>query len=103
MSAIALLGTPAETYQFGTMYWLIGIAYSITVPAAAYLYFPIFYKLNVMSAFEVSALYCSSSYIFLSLLLANECPRGSSWKINTAWRLPKTSANLIQKYIYIYT
>ncbi|XP_046639502.1 sodium-coupled monocarboxylate transporter 1-like [Daphnia pulicaria] len=52
MSAITLLGTPAEVYQFGTMYWLIGASYFIVMPATNYLYLPIFYKLQVTSAYE---------------------------------------------------
>ncbi|CAG0884607.1 unnamed protein product [Darwinula stevensoni] len=52
MSAITLLGTPAETYQYGTMYWLIGCSYFLVIPAAAYLYLPIFFKLECTSAYE---------------------------------------------------
>ncbi|CAG0918825.1 unnamed protein product [Notodromas monacha] len=52
MSAIALLGTPAETYQFGTMYWIIGISYILMTVSAMYWYFPVFYKMNAMSAYE---------------------------------------------------
>ncbi|KAG7158326.1 Sodium-coupled monocarboxylate transporter 2-like 2 [Homarus americanus] len=52
MSAITLLGTPSEVYQFGFLYWLIGFAYVLMTPSAAYLYFPVFYKLQVTSAYE---------------------------------------------------
>ena len=48
MSAITLLGTPAEVYQNGTQYWLIGFSYFIVMPAAAYLYMPIFFDLRVI-------------------------------------------------------
>ena len=54
MSAITLLGTPAEMYIFGTQYWLIAIAYLFTMPASAYLFLPIFYRLNLTSCYEVS-------------------------------------------------
>lgn len=53
MSAITLLGTPAEVYQFGTMYWLIVLAFFLVIPATNYLYMPIFYQLQVTSAYEV--------------------------------------------------
>ncbi|KAK2709374.1 hypothetical protein QYM36_013141 [Artemia franciscana] len=52
MSAITLLGTPAEIYLYGTMYWIIGLSYLLVMPAAAYLYLPIFYKLQLTSAYE---------------------------------------------------
>ncbi|XP_045109489.1 sodium-coupled monocarboxylate transporter 2-like [Portunus trituberculatus] len=52
MSAITLLGTPSEVYQNGFIYWLIGFSYILVMPAAAYLYFPVFYKLQVTSAYE---------------------------------------------------
>ncbi|XP_043243518.1 sodium-coupled monocarboxylate transporter 1-like [Amphibalanus amphitrite] len=52
MSAITLLGTPAEVYQNGTQYWLIGFSYFLVTPAAAYLYMPIFFDLRVISAYE---------------------------------------------------
>ncbi|XP_042876525.1 sodium-coupled monocarboxylate transporter 1-like [Penaeus japonicus] len=52
MSAITLLGTPAEVYQYGFLYWLIGWSYFLVMPSAAYLYFPVFHKLQVTSAYE---------------------------------------------------
>ncbi|XP_069191765.1 sodium-coupled monocarboxylate transporter 1-like [Procambarus clarkii] len=52
MSAITLLGTPSEVYQFGFIYWLIIFSYMLVMPAAAYLYFPVFHELQVISAFE---------------------------------------------------
>lgn len=52
MSAITLLGTPAEVYQYGFLYWLIGWSYILVMPSAAYLYFPVFHKLQVTSAYE---------------------------------------------------
>ena len=56
ISAITLLGTPAEMYNFGTMYIWIGLSYVFTIGMAAHLYIPIFYKLKVTSAYEVICL-----------------------------------------------
>lgn len=52
MSAITLLGTPAEIYQFGTIYWLIIFSFFFVMPAANFLYMPIFYNLQCTSAYE---------------------------------------------------
>ncbi|XP_067122328.1 sodium-coupled monocarboxylate transporter 1-like [Centruroides vittatus] len=52
MSAITLLGTPAEIYQYGTQYWIINLAFIIVMPATAYCYLPVYYNLNITSAYE---------------------------------------------------
>ncbi|XP_015913622.1 sodium-coupled monocarboxylate transporter 2 isoform X2 [Parasteatoda tepidariorum] len=52
MSAITLLGTPAEVYRYGTQYLMINISFCFVVPATAYLYVPVFYNLGVTSAYE---------------------------------------------------
>lgn len=53
MSAITLLGTPAEIYVYGTQYWMIWLGYCITIPFAAHVFLPVFYQLQVTSVFEV--------------------------------------------------
>ncbi|GBM82981.1 Sodium-coupled monocarboxylate transporter 1 [Araneus ventricosus] len=52
MSAITLLGTPAEVYRYGTQYMIINIAFCLVIPATAYLYLPVFFNLGVTSAYE---------------------------------------------------
>lgn len=54
MSAITLLGTPAEVYQFGTQYAVMGFSFCLVMPAVNYLYMPIFYRMQGTSAYEVS-------------------------------------------------
>ncbi|PRD26292.1 UNVERIFIED_CONTAM: Sodium-coupled monocarboxylate transporter 2 [Trichonephila clavipes] len=66
MSAITLLGTPAEVYRFGTQYIIINIAFCLVVPATAYLYLPVFYNLGVTSAYEVSIL----QFVFIFIMHA---------------------------------
>ncbi|CAG5123375.1 unnamed protein product, partial [Candidula unifasciata] len=53
MSAITLLGTPAEMYNFTTMYWWIGVSYFFVMAAASHIYIPVFYNLRVTSAYEI--------------------------------------------------
>ncbi|XP_069172596.1 sodium-coupled monocarboxylate transporter 2-like [Procambarus clarkii] len=52
MSAIALLGMPSEIYQFGASYYLVTFCFVLVMPAAAYLFFPVFYNLQISSTFE---------------------------------------------------
>jgi len=54
VSAILLLGTPAEIVVYGTQYWMICICYFV-IPVAAYVFIPVFYRLGVTSVFEVTA------------------------------------------------
>ncbi|XP_038057834.1 sodium-coupled monocarboxylate transporter 1-like [Patiria miniata] len=52
ISAITVLGTPAETYIYGTMFWWFGLAYIGTGIAVTRLFLPVFYRLGVTSANE---------------------------------------------------
>ena len=54
ISAVTVLGTPAETYIYGTMFWLYGFAYILTGIVVTRLFLPVFYRLGVTSANEVS-------------------------------------------------
>ena len=54
MSAITLLGMPAEMVVYGTQYWMICISYCFVIPIAAYVFIPVFYRLELTSVFEVS-------------------------------------------------
>ena len=54
MSAITLLGTPAEIYRNGTQYVILVFSYPIVMAATCYLYMPVFYKLEVSTSYEVS-------------------------------------------------
>ncbi len=49
ISAITMLGTPAEIYVFGTQYWMIGFSYPFVVAATAHIYLPVYYKLQAKS------------------------------------------------------
>ena len=54
ISAITILGTPAEVYVYSTMYWWIAVAFLITALGAGQIFIPIFYNLGITSVFEVS-------------------------------------------------
>ena len=53
MSAITLLGTPAEMYVYGTQYCMLVLAYPFVMVATSTLYLPVFYKLGVSTSYEV--------------------------------------------------
>ena len=53
MSAITLLGTPKEIYQFGTQYILLVLAYPLVMGSAAHFYLPVFWKIQVSTSYEV--------------------------------------------------
>ena len=49
ISAITILGTPAEIYVFGTQYWMIGFSYPFVVAATAHIYLPVYFKIQAKS------------------------------------------------------
>ncbi|CAH8607926.1 unnamed protein product [Heterobilharzia americana] len=52
LSAVAVLGTTAEAYQYGIQFILLVGGYLIAFPLTAYVYMPVFYKLRLNSAHE---------------------------------------------------
>ncbi|KAK3091315.1 hypothetical protein FSP39_018871 [Pinctada imbricata] len=52
ISAITLLGTPAEVYTYNTMYWWISIGFLFTAMGAAHIFYPVFYRLQITSVFQ---------------------------------------------------
>ncbi|XP_012942630.1 sodium-coupled monocarboxylate transporter 1 [Aplysia californica] len=66
-SASTLLGTPAEIYQFGTMYWISVFGAVFAPLTGALLFGPMFYKLKVVSVFQDLAKRTSVSSMLNSL------------------------------------
>ncbi|XP_048248390.1 sodium-dependent multivitamin transporter-like [Haliotis rufescens] len=52
MSALTLLGAPAEMYIYATMFWWICLAFIIAIAISSQIFIPFFYKLNLTSMFE---------------------------------------------------
>ncbi|XP_067672715.1 sodium-coupled monocarboxylate transporter 1-like [Haliotis asinina] len=52
MSALTLLGAPAEIYNYNTMYWWICASFVLAIILAGVVFIPFFFKLGVTSVFE---------------------------------------------------
>ncbi|XP_053929579.1 sodium-coupled monocarboxylate transporter 1 isoform X2 [Cuculus canorus] len=52
MSAVTVLGTPAEIYRFGAIFCIFAITYSLVVVCSSEIFLPVFYKLGITSAYE---------------------------------------------------
>ncbi|GFQ66608.1 putative sodium-dependent multivitamin transporter [Trichonephila clavata] len=52
MSATSFLGVPAENYLYGTQYVMLNLGYALGTPVAAFIFLPVFYKMQGASAFE---------------------------------------------------
>ncbi|XP_072257205.1 sodium-coupled monocarboxylate transporter 1 isoform X2 [Pyxicephalus adspersus] len=52
MSAVTVLGTPAEVYRFGSMFSIFAITYTITVLISSEVFLPVFYRLGITSTYE---------------------------------------------------
>lgn len=52
MSAVTVLGTPAEVYRFGAIFSIFGITYFFVVVISAEVFLPVFYRLGITSTYE---------------------------------------------------
>lgn len=53
MSAVTVLGTPAEVYRFGAIFSIFAITYFLVVLLSAEVFLPVFYRLGITSTYEV--------------------------------------------------
>ena len=53
MSAILILGMPAEMYTAGTQFMLFAVGYVLAIIIAALVFVPLLYPLKLTSSFEV--------------------------------------------------
>ncbi|KAF7248463.1 Sodium-coupled monocarboxylate transporter 1 [Varanus komodoensis] len=52
MSAVTVLGTPAEIYRFGISFGLFAFAYIFMVVISAEVFVPVYYRLGITSTYE---------------------------------------------------
>ena len=53
LSAIFILSVPVEIYVGGTIYYYLVVAYFLAIPFSGHLYMSMFYKMNILTAYEV--------------------------------------------------
>ncbi|XP_017784801.1 PREDICTED: sodium-coupled monocarboxylate transporter 2-like [Nicrophorus vespilloides] len=66
ITAIELLGNPAEMYFHGSQYWMICLAFILVVPLTSKFYLPVYMKLRLTSTFEYLQLRFSPNTRYLA-------------------------------------
>jgi len=52
MSAITILGVPAESYMYGYMYIYMPLCFFVIATTTSFIYLPVFYESGIVSAYE---------------------------------------------------
>ncbi|XP_072389016.1 sodium-coupled monocarboxylate transporter 2-like isoform X1 [Diabrotica undecimpunctata] len=66
ITAIELLGNPAEMYTHGAQFWMICICFLILVPLTSKFYLPVFLELRLTSSYEYLALRFTKNIRYLA-------------------------------------
>lgn len=69
ISGITLLAVPADVYMYGASYWWSMVSMTITGSATAFIYLPVFFRLQLTSSYEYFKLRFDSSLRVISSLL----------------------------------
>jgi Na+/proline symporter len=75
VSAVTLLGDPVEVYYYGLVYVYFAFSFVPMTLAVSYLYLPVFFKLQLTSAYEVH----KKNYGFHYLIIHKEGFEISTW------------------------
>lgn len=92
MSAIQVLGVPAEAYRYGVKFLWMCLGQLLNTLLTAYLFLPVFYRLGLTSTYEVSSLlgflYCNSfkKCIYQFLSVTNFCSKSQCIKYHEAYK-----------------
>ncbi|XP_072944315.1 sodium-coupled monocarboxylate transporter 1 isoform X2 [Epargyreus clarus] len=69
ITAIELLGNPAEMYMAGAQFWMICVAFLLVMPVTSQLYLPVFMRLRLTSCYEyLEVRFCKSMRVYASAL-----------------------------------
>ncbi|XP_064423137.1 sodium-coupled monocarboxylate transporter 2 [Latimeria chalumnae] len=69
MSAVTVLGAPADVYQFGASFIVFGIAYAFVVIFTSELFVPVFYRSGITSTYEYLELRFNRNVRFVATLI----------------------------------
>lgn len=69
ITAIELLGNPAEMYVAGAQFWMICIAFVLVIPITSHLFLPVFMRLRLTSCYEYLEIrFCKTVRLYASAL-----------------------------------
>uniref|UniRef100_V9KIM9 Sodium-coupled monocarboxylate transporter 1 n=1 Tax=Callorhinchus milii TaxID=7868 RepID=V9KIM9_CALMI len=85
LSAITVIGNPAEVYTYGIMFLMFAFSWLFTMIVTCLIYIPLFYRLNIISTYEYlhkrfgpfvryQAVCCFLVYMFLYLGIVTYAP-----------------------------
>ncbi|KAM8972006.1 sodium-coupled monocarboxylate transporter 1-like [Pelodytes ibericus] len=69
MSAVTILGTPADVYRYGAIYSIFAITYALVVIISAEIFLPVFYRLKITSTYEYLELRFNKSVRILGTVI----------------------------------
>uniref|UniRef100_H0VEQ5 Solute carrier family 5 member 12 n=1 Tax=Cavia porcellus TaxID=10141 RepID=H0VEQ5_CAVPO len=69
MSAVTVLGTPAEVYRFGASFILFFIAYGLVIVFTSELFLPVFYRSGITSTYEYLQLRFNKSVRYAATII----------------------------------
>ncbi|KAH0616787.1 hypothetical protein JD844_028177 [Phrynosoma platyrhinos] len=103
MSAVTVLGTPAEVYRFGAMFSLFALTYALVVILSAEVFLPVFYRLGITNIIHRNCHLCSC-LSFKSSFSPDPLQRHTFWTIvvggTFTWlSIYGVSQSQVQRYI----